>query len=186
MGAGASRILPQRIPVTSNFYLDELVDPYTYFSDYDHGRGRLDDDAVNCVQLMRDLYGKPITINNWWDAYVEMYMDSFHVLEIIERIENSDSMRKWSGFRTEHCPIGAKRSAHKFGKAFDIRGDQNDYFDIIEANTRKFYKTGLKRIENPKITNGWLHLDTIERNHKVGFIRVINLRTHAFDIEVRA
>lgn len=178
------RVMPQRIRVTKNFYLDELVDPYTYFSDDDHGRGRLDDDAINCLQLLRDLCGHSLTVNNWWKTYVQMYMNGDDISSIIRNIENSRTLRKYSGFRPEHCKIGSKRSAHKIGKAFDIKGDESELFGVVEGNARKFYETGLKRLENPKLTRGWLHIDTEPRNHTPNKIRVINLRTHAFDIKI--
>jgi hypothetical protein len=105
--------------------------------------------------------------------------------DIIELIESSKSVSKFSGFRPSHCPIGAKHSAHKKGKAVDPKGDQNALFEIVKANAKEFYNMGLRRLENPAITKGWLHMDTSENSHKEGYIRVINLRSHAFDIDAR-
>ena len=142
----------------------------------------LNEDAINCLQLFRNLYKKPLTVNNWWNLFVSLYMEGLTDSEIIEKIENSDTVRKFSGFRPAHCPIGAKRSAHKLGKAFDIKGDSFEYESVIKENVKQFLTMGLKRIENPKITRGWLHMDTEERNHQKGAIRVINLSSHAYNI----
>ena len=181
-GKDLKRVIPERIKVTENFYLDELVDPYSYLNDHDNGLSRLDMDAVNCLQLFRDLYGKPLKVNTWWKLFISLYMEGIETPNIIYKIENSDSVRKFSGFRPKHCPIGAAKSAHKLGKAFDIKGDSGKYEAIIKENVKAFLAMGLKRIENPKITRGWLHIDTEERNHKKGAIRVINLSSHAYDI----
>ena len=43
---------------------------------------------------------------------------------------------------------------------------------------------GLRRLEDPNITNGWLHMDTSERNHTEGRIRVVGRTSHVKDIYI--
>jgi len=80
----------------------------------------------------------------------------------------------WSGYRSPLCKIGAKLSAHKKGKAADPKGDEQAFFKIVCEFAKELYAMGLRRIENTEYTNGWLHMDTLETNHKAGFIRIIN------------
>jgi hypothetical protein len=175
-----------RIRITKNYCLDELVDPFTYFNDIDNGLARLDMKAVNCLQLLRDLKGSSIRVNNWWKLF-EKYREEKTIEEIIELIEDDsegsegNTVSKFSGFRPSHCKVGGKASAHRKGEAFDPKG--NDLYKIVFHNAEKFYKMGLRRLENPKITKGWLHFDTFEGNHKKGFIRVVNLTSFAYDIK---
>jgi hypothetical protein len=183
LGSGLKKVIPTRIKVSENFYLDELVDPHTYLLSEDNGRSKMPD-VLPSLQLLRELKGSPIYVNNWWGTYVKMHLEGFGNFEIIEFIENS-KLHKWSGYRPEHCPIGAKASAHKESKAVDPKGDEVELFNMVKDNANKFYKAGLKRLENPEITKGWLHMDSEERNGKDGFIRVINRRSHAFDIDAR-
>jgi len=171
----------ERIRVTNNFMLDELVDPYTYFNDIDNGLARLDMKAVDCLQYLRELKGSSLRVNNWWKMYLRL-KDTAPLSEVIEMIEKSRSVSKFSGFRPEHCNVGAKKSAHRKGKAFDPKGDQFKLYQLVHDNSERFYSIGLRRLENPEITKGWLHMDTSDRNHRDGYIRVVNWASHSHDI----
>lgn len=166
-----------RIKVSQNFYLDELIDPYTYFTDEDYGLSKLDPSIIDVAQLMRSLLNKPLVVNNWWGKHLDK-----EEAERVKAIEKDNSIRKWSGFRPAHCPIGASKSAHKYGQAIDLKGNELEMLKIIEDNARLFYRIGLRRLENPKITKGWFHIDTNLVNHRDGLIRVINLKDYAYDI----
>lgn len=173
----------QRIKITQNFYLDELVPPSTYFLTDDRGKSIIENDAIHCMQLLRSLKGSSIGCNSWWRLYEDLHeKGDMTINEIIEYIEASRKVSKWSGYRPPHCTVGAKRSMHREGKAYDPKGDQMQLFEIVRKNAKDFYKAGLRRLENPSITKGWLHMDISESRHKEGFIRVVNWSDHAFDI----
>ena len=155
----------ERIKVSNNFYLDEFIDPHTYINDLHHGLNLLDFRLIQIAQKVREFCGKPLFINTWWD-----FQD-----KSISEIENDTSIRKWSGLRTSRCNIGAKNSAHKLGKAIDLKGNQKELFGLVKENAKEFHAIGVRRLEDPNITIGWLHVDTLERNTKPNSIRVVDL-----------
>lgn len=163
----------KRIQVAPNFYLDEFVDPHTYFTRADHGLSLLDDNIINIAQELRNDLGKPMRINNWWSYYIANL--SFSQAKMIRKIEASD-YSKWSGYRSYRCKIGSSRSAHRSGRAIDPKGDEEVMFNIVKKHARKYYNLGLRRLEDISITNGWLHMDTLERNTVPNSIRVVDLR----------
>lgn len=173
----------KRIKVSKNFYADEFIDPYSYLTLPDNGLSLIDPCIIDCTQFLRVKYGKAITVNNWWAMYEQLTKEGKSVEEIIEILETAKSIRDQSGFRPAHSTVGGKGSQHRKGKASDSRGDEQELLKIIKDNAKEFYLLGLRRIENPEITKGWLHMDTSESNHKKGFIRVVNLRSHAYDIK---
>ena len=160
-----------RIAVNRNFYLDEFVDPVTYFTEPDNGLSKIDPSLIDLVQLLRDLYGKPISINGWWKHLPENMDDPVAFLQWCE----DNKVPVWSGLRTGLCKIGASKSAHKLGKAIDPKGPEDEFFKIVKDNAQRFYDLGLRRLEDTSITKGWLHMDTEERNCKPDSIRVIDL-----------
>ena len=176
----------QRIIVSKNYYLDELVDVITYMTEPDHGLSKLDPCMIDCVQLLRALHGKPITINNWWSHWIENINSTnmMSVTAFYTWVDNQGGIYQSSGFRAEWCKIGAKKSIHKIGGAGDPKGNQNMFYRIVVENAKLFYNMGLRRLEDPNITNGWLHMDTSERNHTKGRIRVIGRTTHVKDIYI--
>lgn len=163
----------ERIKVSENFFLDEYIDPYTYFNTKDNGLSLMDPKIFSIVQKLRELKGSFITINNWWYYYI-LNRDNMPIREIIKNIEDS-GFYKWSGWRSDRTNVGSSKSAHRVGKAADPKGDQNELFKLVKDNAKCFYFMGLRRLEDPSITNGWLHLDTLERNTKPNSIRVVNL-----------
>lgn len=183
--------MTERIKLNTNLYLDELVDPVTYFTEPDHGLSKIDPALADIFQLLRDKYGATVNINGWWHFLpVDLIVFDPHAfldLMIKKRVP------VWSGYRSPLCKIGAKGSAHKLGKAEDPKGDEKAFFKIVCENAQQFYDLGLRRIENPNFTKGWLHADTETRNHKPGFIRIVNPSTgdartsnkHAGDINVK-
>src|SRR5690606_25577634 len=94
----------ERIRVSENFYLDEFIDPYTYFTEIDNGLSKIDKRLFTIAQLLRDLDGKPKTINNWW-SYYKGKMNTTEIRQIIFNIEHSQAHRKWSGLRTVRCSV---------------------------------------------------------------------------------
>lgn len=162
----------ERIKVNNNFFLDEFIDPVTYFTDADNGLSKIDPSLIDCVQLLRDKYGKSINVNGWW-KHLPVDLLVFDPVSFLGVME-SKKVPVWSGLRTELCKIGATKSAHKLGKAIDPKGDEKIFMQIVRDNAKQFYDLGLRRTEDISITNGWLHMDTETRNCKPNSIRVID------------
>lgn len=172
----------KRVQVTRNFYLDEFVDPYTFFNSCDNGLSLIDDRLFDVAQLLRYLHTKPISINNWW-KYYQKYKDVYSIEYIIIKIERSKKLNKWSGLRTTRTTTGSSRSAHRtfsdgVCKAIDPKGNEVKLFKIVKDNAAAFYAIGVRRLEDFNITEGWLHLDLLELNTKKNSIRVVNHTSH--------
>ncbi|MFQ3202102.1 MAG: hypothetical protein ACI87I_000398 [Pseudoalteromonas tetraodonis] len=93
--------LKQRVavPTAPSFIFQELVPKATFelFNDTPLFLIHLfDDRALRMLQKLRDKFG-PCTVNNWF----------------------FDGANQYRGYRPLDCTIGAKRSQHKLGKAFD-------------------------------------------------------------------
>lgn len=176
----------KRISVSANFFLDEFIDPVTYFKEADNGLALIDKRLFALVQLLRDKYGKSIGINNWWNPFLE-YAEKNPTKTVVD-FSNSyvnHGEHQWSGYRSTRCRIGAPASSHKSGKGIDPKGDQVALLKIVEDNALEFYRAGLRRIEDISITNGWLHVDTNERNCLPNHINVVGLKTVVKRIKVR-
>lgn len=167
--------MKQRIKVSKYFFLDEFVDPNTFLTKDDGGLNLVDTRLFKIADLLREKLGKPLRINNWYHYYLQLNAKGWSDDKIIKTILVSD-YSKWSGLRTNLCKIGAKLSAHRKGKAIDPKGDEEEMFRIVKDNAKDFYKLGVRRLEDPKITNGWLHIDTLELNVTVNSIRVVDLK----------
>lgn len=166
-----------RIQLTTNVYLDELIDPRTYFFMPDNGRSLIKMKVVKCIQLFRNKVGKPVRLNTWWKYYIDNRATK-SLEEIIQHLENPENkFRIWCGYRSPACKIGAKASKHRFGEAGDLHVDGMtgaQMFKLVEDNAAEFYAMGVRRLEDPKYTKTWLHMDISESNHTTGFIRVVD------------
>jgi hypothetical protein len=105
----------KRIPLTSNFFLDEVLDPHTYMTNRDAGHTWAVKIAP-ALQLFRNTIGRPCTVNNWWNEYRRLKEEGKSDVQIIASIEQNNSLRKWAGSRTDYCTVGAGTSAHKLSK----------------------------------------------------------------------
>lgn len=161
----------ERIKVSKFFYLDELVDPQTYFFEFDNGLSKLDSRLFPLLDYLREQYNKPLTVNNWWKSYEKNKDKS----EVLNRILADNSVRKYSGFRSRFCTIGAVNSAHRKGKGIDIKGNPKELYELIKNNATTYYNMGLRRLEDITITTTWLHLDTWNKNNVKG-IEVVDLK----------
>jgi hypothetical protein len=137
----------QRVKLSNNFNLDEFVSREFY-----QGLERM----VNIVQFIRTSTGVGVTINNWW---------------------GNGSLNN-RGHRMPNTTVGSATSEHRVMNAVDINigtwtGQQ--MFEWAERNAAELYRLGVRRIEDPKLTPTWLHLDC--RPHTEREIRVIDLRT---------
>jgi hypothetical protein len=165
----------ERIKISPNWHVDELVDPQTYLTNPQAAMAYANK-VVPMAQLFRNIVGKSCTINNWWATYVNLKAQGKSDDFIIRAIESNDNLKKWSGLRTDRCKIGSARSAHKNEGAIDIRAagmNGRAMFAVMEANARAFFDIGVRRAEDPKDTPSWLHMD--RRAHETpNAIRVID------------
>ncbi len=123
--------------ISEHFDIREFVDPDTWNQFGENSRWFIDKRLVDCVELLRELTGSPIIINDW------------HV----------GGRFKESGLRNPITSTGARYSQHKFGRAADckLNGNTEDVRNIIRKNWDKFKSLGLTTIE--KDTPTWVHLD---------------------------
>lgn len=159
----------KRISVSLNFYLDEFIDPYTYFSFKEKEKviGFLDIRVIHIAQKLRDLCKSSLTINNWYNFYRECIVNKVNKETFISTVYRRNDIFKCSGYRSDYCKVGAVFSAHRKGRAIDIRSEKYSpsyMFDLIMSHKKMFYNLGVRRIEDIKITPTWLHIDTFERN----------------------
>lgn len=160
----------ERIKVAENFFLDEFIDPYTYLTASDNGRSQIDVRLFCIAQRFRIKKKSPIVINNWWN-YIDKYQGD--ALAFLIWCESKGYVRKWSGLRTPLCKIGGP--VHRKGFAIDMEGPGREYYNIVKENPKEFYDLGVRRLEDPKITTGWGHVDTWEYNTRPNTIRVVDL-----------
>ncbi len=125
--------------LTTNFYLEEFVTPQLLRKCGDKAIMFIDSRIPPLAQFFRDRYGKPITIND----------SEYYTL---------------SGLRPLNSPIGASKSAHKFGRAIDLKWLQggpipDEIREDIKAHNDIFMNAGLRRVEEGTPT--WLHADIV-------------------------
>lgn len=122
--------------VTDHFELEELVHPQLLdimgprLADYVH-------ELALALEDMRDTFG-PIIVNNW----------------------HTGGGRQNAGLRMPCSQMGARYSAHKFGRAADLQFTQANVRDVHQAildNPEAFpYITRLEAIE---ATPTWIHME---------------------------
>lgn len=124
----------ERTKCTKNFYQDEFI--------YEGGDFNLLDPKIIIVaQWLRDTLGKSVTINNW----------------------ATGGQYKESGLRSLTTTTGAKKSAHKEGKAIDIKVKgmtAKQVYDWCLLHKDELYSLGIREIEDQRYTSSWVHLGT--------------------------
>ena len=130
--------------VSSNFYLQEFVDPGTYGKFGDSSIWFIDPRIITLAQFIRERLGKPCTINNW----------------------NAGGQYQYSGFRPPGCTIGAAYSQHRFGRAIDLKVKGMSADEVREdiINSWEIYRksTALTTIEDGAFAPTWCHMDIRE------------------------
>ena len=129
-----------RIKVSENFYLDEFIQPNIYKKFKAKSIWFLDIRLIRIAQLLRDITGRAVTINNWYTG--GSYKDS--------------------GLRMLSGGIGATYSQHRYGRAIDVKVEGltiSELLDVIVDNEQAFRNAGLTTIEDIKYTPTWMHLD---------------------------
>ena len=126
--------------VSTNFYLQEFVDPDTYKRFSNSSIWFVDPRIITLAQFIRERLGKPCTINNW----------------------NGGGKFQYSGFRPAQCTIGASMSQHRYGRAIDLKVKSmtaNEVRADIISNFDVYKKAGLTTIEHEDFAPSWVHLD---------------------------
>jgi hypothetical protein len=137
----------QKIKVSDNFTLCEFIDPVTYDRFGAKSQRYIDPNIIKAAQYLRSITGLGITINNW----------------------ATGGPYKESGLRNFETSTGAKYSAHKFGRAADLKiGDLNSFemWDLIQKHEEVLMeKCNILRVEDPEYTKvkyrSWIHIDTL-------------------------
>lgn len=135
------------IYLPKHFRLEEFVSPAVFHEYGERSWEFLDDRMVRTVDTLRDFFGVPLIINNW----------------------KTGGIRTYCGYREPSCPVGAKNSQHRMGRAVDI---------ICSIPARDMRKKILDNPESfPYLTTledkvDWLHADT--RSSMTEGIRLIN------------
>lgn len=135
----------ERIRATRSFYQDEFISQGGDFS-------KVDVKIILVAQWLRDKLGKPITINDW----------------------ASGGSYRYSGLRPEDCPIGAKKSAHKEGKAIDIKVKgmtAKEVFEFCLKYSDELYAMGVREIEDNRFAPTWTHLSTRGTHERIKIIK---------------
>ena len=149
------------IKVTKNFYLQEYIDPFFWGIYAEQCIRFLDPVKFTLSQFLRDRYGKSITINNW------------HVKGIY----------KESGLRRRNTKTGSYYSAHKSGRADDLKIKgmiAEEVRQDILKHEALFFEQGLRAIELDTPT--WVHLST--ENFNMRSIKLISLPVKGKNNEV--
>tara|TARA_R110002167_G_C12437001_1_gene630439 strand:- start:150 stop:575 length:426 start_codon:yes stop_codon:yes gene_type:complete len=131
--------------LTNNFWLQEFVPRSMYRKWGDNSTWFIDDRIPKLAQFVRDRYKVPIIINNWHYQKEGVY--------------------NFRGYRPANTSVGAKKSQHKFGRAFDFncKIPLKEIFADILLNKELFMKKGLRAVENIERSVTWIHMDV--RHH---------------------
>ena len=136
-----------RIPLTTNFYLDEVIPPEIYSARGAKAVSLIDMRIVWGAQALRDFCVEEgykdvsFTVNNW--------------------INGGD--RDESGRRLANTRTGAKWSQHKDGRALDIKPKGitiKQLFEVLQKHKDYFIDRGwITTVEDIEVTKTWLHID---------------------------
>jgi len=129
---------------TKYFQPYELVPKPVYdkYTDKKQIFSLFDENALRCLDLIREWAGVGLTVNNWfWGGN-----------------------RSLCGFRSMNSTVGASKSAHKYGKAFDIVSPKittKQLWTLIDKNADKLpCKIRIEKTNGGKSIT-WLHIDTM-------------------------
>ena len=134
-----------------HFRIEELVPPIVYNTYKDNSIWFLNIQMLITLDLIRDYFKLPITVNNW----------------------HLHGKFRYRGFREPSCKVGASLSQHKFGRAFDfdIEGIKPEEFRHILK--KKPNHKAFKAITCCEKFVDWIHIDNRQWNkdkHGILFI----------------
>ena len=132
--------------VSKYFKIQELVSEAVYKKYGEKSWEFIDCRLIKVLDLLREHFNKPITINNWmWGGTLEQRGLRTNLDELVKK-------------KTEKGTLYI--SQHILGKAvdFNVKGlSAQEVYDEILRNIEKFYL--ISRIENIKDTPTWVHID---------------------------
>lgn len=134
-----------RVKCTTSFFQDEFVHPGGDFQ-------LMDSKIILVAQWIRDQLGKPVTINNY----------------------ATGGKYKESGLRDANSTTGARKSAHKEGKAIDIKVSgmtAKEVWDWCMDRQIELYAMGVREIEHWENTPTWTHISTRGNHLAIKVIR---------------
>lgn len=130
------------------FVIQEWVDRATWNALGVAAAWMIDPAIVRVCDLLRELAGVPVTVNNWhyWKRGQPLYLSS--------------------GYRSKFDRTGAAYSQHRCGRAADVKVSgfsPSLVVELIQKNAAEFEAAGLTTIENVAFTKTWTHLDVRPR-----------------------
>lgn len=125
------------IPADFKFHLHELVDKHTYRTRGEAAWGVFTQRAIDALHGLRLFIDRPITINNWF----------------------AGGPYAWSGYRSPECTIGAAKSEHRSGNAFDCKIQGTDAESVRIAILANQDDPRLRNIMRLEADVSWLHFD---------------------------
>ena len=120
------------------FQIQELVDPETYKLFGERGWMLFHQQALLSLDGIRQYFGKPVIINNWYVGGVF----------------------EFRGFRPKTCTIGGIYSQHRFGNGFDLDVEGIPAHEVREEIVKNKDHDLLVRITCLEIDVGWVHSDS--------------------------
>lgn len=129
--------------VSAHFTLEEFINPADFEQHKEESINLIDKKLIDIAEFIRTDTGKPVTINNW----------------------HTGGQYKESGLREKNTTTGAPKSAHKIGKAIDVKVagfGGKEWYEYVKKNAKKLYQLGARRIEDKSLATTWLHIDTKE------------------------
>jgi hypothetical protein len=137
-------------PLHNSPYFDvrEFVCPRTFKMLGVKSAWLIDPKIVRVCDLLRELVGAPVTVNNW--HYAAPHENKYVA----------------SGFRAVWEKVGGQLSQHRRGCAADVKVKGMSpaaLLSVIMAHGDRFDAAGLTTIESIDFTPNWLHLDTRPR-----------------------
>lgn len=126
--------------IAKYFRIEELVDPVTFREQGQDAWNLFPDESILMIDGVREFFGLPVTVNNWlWDGEFQ-----------------------FRGYRPDWCTVGAKGSAHRVGRAFDL-----DVKGWLAQETRRIIMQNkdhplLHYIQRMERGVNWVHIDTFE------------------------
>lgn len=129
--------------ISEHFVIQEFVNPETYAEHKEDSIDFIDKKLIDIAEFVRVDLGVAVTINNW----------------------HTGGQFKESGLRDSNTKTGSKKSAHKSGKAIDVKVKGmtgNMWYEFVKRNAKNLYDLGLRRIEDKSLAISWCHMDTKE------------------------